>query len=146
MSWTSDRIGPSGSRWAVVAALAIFLTGINYCLVGVAASAFGDRAPACHAAPWRLPGDDSFCHPANPVAGHPTTPAPGSPPCCLAYIIVSGPQLDHLDGASIAAISDRPLSSPPVTAVWHGVPARDAQPPPIVLHRWPSRGRAPPLA
>jgi hypothetical protein len=149
MSWTGQKARLPRSRWAVLAAVALFLVGINYCLVDGAAVALGHpAAPVCHAAPAPTP-EGSCCHPGGTAARHPHAHVPGSPPCCLMYVAAPGVQLAGPDDTSSAPI-DRVLlegvDASFATSTWHGLRVANAQPPPISAHRSPARGRAPPLA
>lgn len=143
-------------------ALALYLAGTNYCLVGGVASSFGARvacmAPAktatgsCHTA--AVP---SHCAQAAASAnGAPgssrggSTPVQTPPlPCCMALapvLVASGVEIPA--SATTLALPASPESgdAAPVLVSWHGYRVtRDAGPP--SLHsRAPQSPRAPPLA
>ena len=141
-------------------ALALFLAGTNYCLVGGVASHFGARvscmAPAsapsgsCHSAM-------SHCARAATPAGGGSASSPGgstparggTPPCCVALApVLAASGVEPLASQIAIALPVAPATdvSGPVTPSWHGYRVtRDAGPPP--LHpRAPHSPRAPPLA
>ena len=155
------RLRHHRSRGAsTVFALALFLAGTNYCLVGGVASHFGARiscmAPAkaqpgsCHAAPG-----SSHCAQAGAPAGggashDGSAPArAATPPCCIALapvVAASGVEIPANVLALALPVSPAADEPAPVLASWCGYRVTcDAGPPP--LHsRAPLLPRAPPLA
>lgn len=152
-------------RWRGVMsgfALALFLTGSNYCLVGGIASHFGARvscmAPggtasgSCHEAP----GASHCAQAASPHRGAPgpahgpaTPPRAATPPCCVALSpVLAMPGVKIVASDLIVALPAVPatLDPAPLPVSWHGHRIfRDAGPP--SLHsRAPLSLRAPPLA
>jgi len=134
----------------VAFALALFLIGTHYCLVGGVASRFGARiscmaqssAGSCHSAPGA-----SHCGHAAP--GRPAPARSASPPCCVALApVVATSLVDVPAGAMAPALSASPAAeeTAPPPATWLGYRIiRDTGPPP--LHpRAPLSPRAPPLA
>jgi len=144
------------SRGASVFALALFLAGTNYCLVGGVASHFGARMSCM--APATAPGS---CHaaPASTHCAQAGAPAQGSshngpvrtatPPCCVALApVLAAPGVEIPAGALALALPVPPAAdeAAPLLASWLGYRVtRDAGPP--ALHpRAPLSARAPPLA
>jgi hypothetical protein len=140
-------------------ALALFLTGTHWCMVGVVASGFGARiscmAPAraeagsCHATPAASHCAQAAAAGEPAAAGRATQPPAGTPPCCVALApALSAPGV-KLAVDTTAPVLSAPVSTgapAPVLASWHGFRVtRDAGPP--ALHaRAPLSSRAPPLA
>jgi hypothetical protein len=140
-------------------ALALFLAGSNYCLVGGIAAHFGARvscmAPAgaasgsCHAAPA-----SSHCARAASAAGssrnHARPARTATPPCCVALApVVASTGVKIFASAPALALPVVPAAdvvAAPLHASWRGHRIfRDSGPPP--LHpRAPLSPRAPPLA
>ena len=137
-------------------ALALFLAGTHYCLVGGVASVFGARfscmtpAPAaagsCHSAPAGSHCSHSASTPARSAPSRTATP-----PCCVALapvVAVSPVEIPAQALAPAPALAAAPEAEAvaPVPASWVGYRVtRDAGPP--ALHaRAPLSPRAPPLA
>ena len=156
------RIGIGRPRGAMAAfALALFLTGTHWCMVGVVASGFGARiscmAPArtdagsCHATPA-----SSHCAQAAAAAGHESGPtgrsAPastGTPPCCVALAPVLSAAGVKLPVVVMSPALPAPLSTEakaPALASWHGYRVTCDAGPPALHARAPLSARAPPLA
>jgi len=131
-------------------ALALFLAGTNFCLVGGIASHFGARV-SCMAP---AQGSGGSCHsaPASSHCGHAAGSVPvrtATPPCCVALAPVLATSLVEIPADALApALPASPEAevAAPVLAVWCGFRVtRDTGPPP--LHpRAPLSPRAPPLA
>jgi len=142
-------------------ALAVFLAGTHWCMVGVVASGFGARilcmAPAqseagsCHATPA-----SSHCAQAAAAAGHESNPAgrsapapTGTPPCCVALAPVLSIPGVKLPADVMASALPAPLSTEapaPALASWHGYRVTCDAGPPALHSRGPLSSRAPPLA
>lgn len=133
---------------ALVACLALFLAGSNYCLLSAWA---GNTSMACLVAPGEAPAAKAakcgHCAPAT----KPATGGETGQSCCPAPVVTpSAPTVEKGSAfagppvtAFIAAVI---VSSAPHASAWHGrqhVP--DAQPP-TRLARPPLPARAPPLA
>jgi hypothetical protein len=132
--------------------LALFLLGINYCLVGAvipsgagmpcmpaaAASETDAAKPAAHAG--------HCAGMAQEAEGEAPSTAP-APPCCIALTPVLAPEAGKVSPPLIALL-DLPLSAPELSAA----PARGGEllrappesPPHLAVHRAPSSPRAPP--
>lgn len=155
------RIGNGRPNGAMAAfALALFLTGTHWCMVGVVASGFGARiscmAPAraesgsCHATPA-----STHCAQAAAAAGRTeplgpaAPPATGTPPCCVALApVLSASVVEFTVDAAAPALSVA-LSieaAAPVLASWHGYRVTCDAGPPALHTRAPLSARAPPLA
>lgn len=133
----------------LIAAIALFLTGSNYCMLSALA---GDTRMACLA----TPGDASeaavpACHRAAARTPSDTKPPAATPSCCPDPVVAPlAPTIDKSDGAitlpphALVATLDSPAS--PAVIDRHGPPpAADAEPPPRFAHA-PVPARAPPLA
>jgi len=135
-------------------ALALFLAGSNYCLVGTVAGALGHGArvscmalatPACHAAPRA----DHCAKAQAPAQNDPAPVRTGTAPCCVALApVLAMPAVKILASDFALALPVAPATDDPapLSASWHGHRVfRDAGPPPLHL-RAPVSPRAPPLA
>ena len=133
---------------ALIASLALFLMGSNYCVLTALS---GDTRMAC----MSMPGDPAAgavpaCHRAAPTDRHSRTPAP-KPSCCPRPLVApAAPVIETpvgsiaLDDDAIAAPAVTPASA--ATRAWRGHrPAPDGQPPPRLVCA-PISARAPPLA
>ena len=138
-------------------ALAVFLAGTHWCMVGVVASGFGARiscmamakteAGSCHATPA-----SSHCAQAAAAAGHkpkPTgrsaPPSTGTPPLAP---VLSAPGV-KLTVDATAPTLPAPISleaAAPAPASWHGYHVTCDAGPPALHSRAPLSARAPPLA
>jgi hypothetical protein len=130
-------------------ALALFLTGTHWCLVGGVASLFGAHiscmAPAaagsCHASPTSHCGH-----------GSPARPAPArnaAPPCCVALAPVVATSLVAVPDDALApvlAASPAAEEVAPASAPWVGYRVTRDTGPPAPHTRAPLPPRAPPLA
>ena len=131
-------------------ALALFLVGTHYCLVGDVASRFGARVSCMAPAQSKAGSCQSHCaHAASPTSPARTTPRTATPPCCVALAPVLAVALVKIPVEALApALPAAPAAqvAAPVLASWLGHRfTRDAGPPP--LHsRAPLSSRAPPLA
>src|SRR5574341_1022529 len=119
-------------------ALALYLAGTNYCLVGGVASSFGARVP-CMASAKTASGSSRDG----------TTPVHTPPlPCCMAVAPVLATPGVEIPASPIAfalPASPEAEDAAPVLASWFGYRVtRDAGPPPP-LSRAPQSPRAPPL-
>lgn len=131
---------------AIVAGLALFLVGSNYCLLGAWG---GNAAMACIALPATAAQTPARCHhcaPASSRAGHENT----RPSCCPAPVVT--PQALSIDRHDVAtpiafdlfAVVASP--SPQLASAWHGHRVLPDGRPPTRLARAPLLARAPPLA
>jgi len=134
-------------------ALALFLLGTHYCLVGGIASHFGVHiscmapAPAsagsCHSAPA-----SSHCgHAASPAGSAPVRTA--TPPCCVALAPVLATSLVEIPADALAPAlpaSPEAEEAAPVLAAWCGFRVTHDTGPPSLHSRAPLSPRAPPLA
>uniref|UniRef100_A0A832MMZ7 DUF2946 domain-containing protein n=1 Tax=Eiseniibacteriota bacterium TaxID=2212470 RepID=A0A832MMZ7_UNCEI len=163
------RLRPLRAPWAAALALALFLGGTNYCLLGAfagpgsgigcgmlsgaaAAAAEAPAAPACHAAP-AAPAVPA-CHAAPAPDGADGAPAPapasrGTLPCCIALAPALAPDGAALSApdAVIAVLADAVapvLEAPVARAHAHERPPETG--PPARPSRTPLPARAPPSA
>lgn len=132
--------------------LALFLLGINWCLVGAvipagaampcmpvaAAPADGDAEPAAHA---------GHCAGMAQQGGN-ESPAPApAPPCCIALAPVLAPEAAKAEPPLLALI-DLPPAAPALEAAPHTacelLRAPPESPPPLAAPGAPSSPRAPP--
>jgi hypothetical protein len=130
-------------------ALALFLTGTHWCLVGGVASLFGARiscmtpavAGSCHASA------SSHCGHAAPARSAPARSA--APPCCVALApVVSTTLVAIPDDALAPAFSAAPATeeAAPASPAWLGYRVTRDTGPPASHARAPLSSRAPPLA
>ena len=128
-------------------ALALFLTGTHWCLVGAVASHFG--APiscmtplatgSCHGSPTSHCGHAS---PARPASG-------AAPPCCVALAPVVAASLVAVPDDALApvlAASPEAEEVAPASAAWIGYRVTRDAGPPLQPACAPLSPRAPPLA
>jgi hypothetical protein len=128
-------------------ALALFLTGTNYCLVGALGS-HADGAMACHAAPRAdsAPACGSHCDQTAPARSQ----APAhTPPCCLVATAVAAPSAEKpitcdLDWAPLAITT--PAEALPAPSVHRAAVFTDPSPPATPAALAPLASRAPPLS
>ena len=154
------RIGNGRPRRAMAAfALALFLTGTHWCMVGVVASAFGAHvscmAPAraesgsCHAAPATGHCAQAAAAGRTEPAGRAPEPTTGTPPCCVALAPVlsaSGVKLTVDATASVLAAPVPAEAAAPDLASWVGYRVTVDTGPPAHPARALLSARAPPLA
>jgi hypothetical protein len=132
---------------ALIASLALFVLGSNYCLLGAWA---GDADMACLSLPKVATSAPAKCHHCLPPAGR--EPARGetpTPSCCPAPVVTTpAPTLDRDTGATqaLAMVVDLSSQSLPIASAWHGHRALPDGRPPTRLARAPLPARAPPLA
>jgi len=136
---------------ALIACLALFLAGSNYCLL----SAWGGNTrmaclvlPGTASAATKAP-QCGHCAPAKTPVGTGKTTA--TPSCCPAPVVTpSAPSIEKgsaFPGLSVAAfIAAASDPSPQYTSVWQGRPLLPDGQPPTRLARAPLSSRAPPLA
>ena len=132
-------------------ALALFLTGTNYCLVGLLGANAGG-AMACHALPAAeraadsAPACASHCGHAAPTR----SPAPThTPPCCIVATAVAAPVAEkpivvHADVAALALATAAERFEAP--AVHRALVLKDHSPPADPAPLAPLSSRAPPLS
>jgi hypothetical protein len=153
MSFRHDR----ARRATASLALALFLLGTHYCLVGSVASRFGAHiscmAPAaasagsCHSAPV-----SSHCaHATAPASKSGSAPVrAATPPCCVALAPVLATSLVKIPADALAPVlpaSPAANEAAPVLTAWLGLRVTRDTGPPAALHpRAPLSPRAPPLA
>jgi hypothetical protein len=141
-------------RAAASLALALFLTGTNYCLVGTIAVAFGARvscmAPAgaastsCHAS-----AGASHCAHSQTPSKQQAPVRTGTPPCCVALApVLATHGLKIVTGDLAVAVQVAPATDAPASALadWHGHRVSCDAGPPSLHARAPLSSRAPPLA
>jgi len=149
------RSNSNARRLAASLALAIFIAGSNYCLVGTIASAAGlgarmsCMAPAAPAAGACHAGPSSHCASARKGTESGAPVRTGTPPCCVALAPVVAAAIQK---AVTLALVVAPLPQPVAVAADPAPPARtcavlahDAGPP-FLIARAPLPLRAPPLA
>jgi len=132
---------------ALVAALALFLVGSNYCLLSAWA---GNADMACltipSAAEKSAAGTCHHCAPAKSRAGHESA----RPSCCPAPVVTpQTPSIDRsMEAAPLASdlFSAVAFISPQIASAWHGHRVLPDDRPPTRLACAPSPARAPPLA
>jgi hypothetical protein len=131
---------------ALIACLALFVVGSNYCLI----SAWGGNARmACLALPKAASaGGCHHCTPSND-ASHPRKPGPERS-CCPAPVVTPSPISLDKQLAPTATDSAPPLvadavPSPSLLGVWHGRQVLSDGQPPTRFARTPLSSRAPPL-
>jgi hypothetical protein len=128
-------------------ALALFLTGTHWCLVGAVASHFGARIScmtplatgSCHGSPTSHCGHSS---PARPARG-------AAPPCCVALAPVVATSLVAVPDDALApvlAVSPAAEEVAPASAPWIGNRVTRDTGPPAQPACAPLSPRAPPLA
>ncbi len=141
---------PSARRSALVlAGLALFLLGTNYCLVGAIAGA--DRMPMACMMP---PAADADASPAGHCHGKASDDDAGAPPptlpCCVAFAPVVAPAVAFGDAGALplvgVVVTDAFVSFDAPAASGHLLRAPPDGPPPDVASRAPLSSRAPPLA
>lgn len=132
---------------ALIAGLALFIAGSNYCLLSGWA---GNADMACLALPKpSAPSTAAKCHHcAGPSSDAQAGSETARPSCCPAPVVApSAPALDRDD-----AVAASPLvlvvvdSSPQLMSAWHGHRALPDGRPPTRLARAPLPPRAPPLS
>ena len=132
----------------LIAALALFLVGSNYCMLSALA---GNASMACLRAPGASAASVPACHrAAAPTDSHSKPPA-AKPSCCPDPVVAPvAPTIEKTVGAitllphAVVATIVSPASSAAIDR--HGPrPAPDAEPPPRLAHA-PTPARAPPLA
>jgi hypothetical protein len=129
---------------ALIACLALFLVGSNYCLL----SAWGGNAAmACLSLPTAAAQAPVRCHHCAPArAGHENA----RPSCCPAPVVT--PQALAIDRDDAATPTPSDLfaavvpASLPIASAWHGHRVLPDGRPPTRLARAPLPARAPPLA
>jgi len=129
-------------------ALALFLAGTHYCLVGDVASRFGARISCMAPASPASGSCQAHCgHAASTPAR--SAPRTATPPCCVALAPVVAVALVKIPVESLApTLPEAPvaLAAAPVPVSWCGYRVtRDTGPPPLHT-RAPLASRAPPLA
>jgi hypothetical protein len=128
-------------------ALALFLTGTHWCLVGAVATHFGARIScmtplatgSCHGSPTSHCGHSS---PARPARG-------AAPPCCVALAPVVATSLVAVPDDALApvlAASPQAEEIAPPAAPWLGYRVTRDTGPPLQHACAPLSPRAPPLA
>jgi hypothetical protein len=130
-------------------ALALFLLGTNFCLVGMTlAAAAPSKVPACHA---KAASRSSASHCGATATGEDSAPSRRAP-CCEALAPVTPAEAPKAPPASVLhllfhfAAPATPLARPSVVAVRLDVaPLADESPPADHAHA-PLSSRAPPLA
>jgi len=141
MRLRNDRL----QRATAALALALFLTGTHYCLVGDVASRFGARISCMAPAPTG--SCQSHCgHAASTPASAPRT---ATPPCCVALAPVVAVALVKIPAVALApALPEAPeaLAAAPVPVSWCGYRVLHDAGPPLRHTRAPLASRAPPLA
>lgn len=138
-------------RPALIACLALFLAGSNYCLLSAWA---GNSTMACLVIPGTASAEAKAprcgrCAPADEHGSAGETSTGRS--CCPAPVVApSAPSIEKasaLPGISIAAfIAAASDPAPQYTSVWHGRLLLPDGQPPTRLARAPLSARAPPLA
>ena len=134
---------------ALIASLALFLLGSNYCVLG---ALVGDTRMAC----LTVPGDASSaaipaCHRAAPATDSHSKKPIAKPCCCPAPVVApAAPVVDKADATftpiAPAVIATVISFASPTTIDLHGHrSAPDGQPPTRLTHA-PAPARAPPLA
>ena len=134
---------------ALIASLAQFLMGSNYCVLSALS---GNAGMAC----LMMPGDASSapvpaCHAAAPASDHDADEPAAASSCCPDPVVAPiAPVLEKADGAFMpladAVLASILVPASPTAVDRHGQPvAPDAEPPPRFTHA-PSPARAPPLA
>lgn len=142
MSLTPFRRPSAIRAAALIACLALFLAGSNYCLLA-GWSGIGDMA--C----LRVPAPETNPSVCGKCTGHDETSADTAQrSCCPAPAVApSAPTIDKADAPAvllIALATEAPAS--PALASHRGRPAASESPPPARLVRAPLPARAPPLA
>lgn len=134
---------------ALIASLALFLLGSNYCVLSALS---GDTGMAC----LTLPGDASSaavpaCHRAAPATDSQSDQPAATPSCCPDPVVAPAPPVVEKADATFTPLTDAVLATvisfaSPTAIDRHGHrPAPDGQPP-TRLTRAPAPARAPPLA
>lgn len=134
---------------ALIASLALFLLGSNYCVLSALS---GDTHMAC----LTTPGDAASaavpaCHRAAPAKDHGSTKPAAKRSCCPDPVVApAGPAIEKADGTLTALphaiVAPNATLASPAAIDRHGPPpAPDAEPPPRFTHA-PTPARAPPLA
>jgi hypothetical protein len=127
-------------------ALALFLAGSNYCLVG-ALSAHGKPVMACHAAPASEAASACTSHCGHSAPAR-SQAAVHTPPCCIVVTPVSTPSAEKPalihDAAPLALLSAAEALPAPALRV-EAVHSEHA-PPADPASRAPLSSRAPPLS
>lgn len=149
------------SRLTAPLALALFLTGTNWCaLAAVPGLVRAARLPACDriaaaTASPRSAARCSHCCGSTSAARRPAAPQPakarGTMPCCLAFAPVVGASADGLAPKLVAAgfvalFAPVPASGDPDVATIRLRPPARSERSPAALHASPLAGRAPPSA
>lgn len=136
-------------RPALIAALALFVLGSNYCVLGALCR---DTGMACLTTPSTASSAAvPACHHAAPAtASHSKQPA-ARPSCCPDPVVAPASPVVEKWNAGFTPLSDAILASviavaSPTAIDLHGHrPAPDGQPPPRLVYA-PAPARAPPLA
>lgn len=146
-------------RVAAGLALALFLAGTNYCLVGMIAASTGHGSGvscmaigspgSCHEAPRASHCGGASADRAASPQGSPAPAPAGTAPCCVALAPVLAMQGAKILAGDLGPAIPRIIAAAepaPVSSSWHGHrDFHDTGPPP--LHsRAPLSPRAPPLA
>ena len=139
---------PRLQRAKAAFALALFLTGTHYCLVGDIASRFGARISCMAPAPQPSGSCHSHCgHAASTPAR--SAPRTATPPCCVALAPVVAVALVKVPVEALApALPEAPeaRAAAPVPVSWCGYRVTRDAGPPLDHTRAPLAARAPPLA
>ena len=127
-------------------ALALFLTGSNYCLVG-ALGAHGGSAMACHAAPAANSASSCSSHCGHSAPARSQAPV-HTPPCCIVVTMVTTPAAEKpaLVASDAAPIAFACETQAPVPSVRIAFFRSDHAPPADPASRAPLSSRAPPLS
>ena len=129
---------------ALIAALALFIAGSNYCLLSAWA---GNADMACLALP-SAPLTPAKCHHcAAPSSDTQAGSETAGPSCCPAPVVApSAPALDRDDAVAASPLLDVVVEpTTQLASVWHGHRALPDGRPPTRLARAPLPARAPPL-
>jgi hypothetical protein len=134
---------------ALVASLALFLLGSNYCVLGVLS---GDTGMVC----MSMPSDASSaavpaCHRAVPATDSGSEKPAAMPSCCPDPVVAPASPVVEKADAAFTPLADDAIAAlvsvaAPASLQWHGHrPAPDTRSP-TRLARAPVPARAPPLA
>jgi len=134
---------------ALIASLALFLLGSNYCVLGALG---GDTRMAC----LTMPSDASSaavpaCHRAAPATDSQSEKPAAKPSCCPDPVVAPTTPVVEKADAAFTPLSEATFATvislaPPTAIDRHGHrPAPDGQPPTRFTHA-PAPARAPPLA
>jgi hypothetical protein len=134
--------------------LALFLLGINYCLVGALIPTAGAGmpcmpapTPTVHADAAKPAAHAGHCAGMAQTGGEEAPSTAPAPPCCIALTPVLAPEAGKVS-LPLIALLDLPLVAPEICAA----PERGGEllrappesPPHLAVHRAPSSPRAPP--